>query len=124
MQAHPDLLIWGILAVAFIAGYSIVSAFINRIKSKTDERSNDRNETKFSDSNTPSLDDKFATLLGLAQPVVPSEVHDAFRRTLARYHPDKVEHLGAEFKEIAERKTKEIVEAYDYFRKKYGENVR
>jgi hypothetical protein len=32
----------------------------------------------------------------------------------------KVNHLGAEFKSMAEARTQEILEAYDYFRKKYN----
>ncbi len=35
-----------------------------------------------------------------------------------QYHPDKVGHLGEEFKSIAEEKMKEINVAYGYFEKK------
>jgi len=31
---------------------------------------------------------------------------------MAKYHPDKVEHLGKEFKVIAEEKAKVLQEAY------------
>ena len=36
----------------------------------------------------------------------------AFRREIARYHPDKVEHLGKEFQEIAAVRTAELTRAY------------
>jgi hypothetical protein len=38
---------------------------------------------------------------------------------LAKYHPDKVKYSGVEFTSIEEVRTREILEAYDYFRKKY-----
>ena len=34
-----------------------------------------------------------------------------------KYHPDKVRHLGEEFRSVAEQKMKEINAAYDYFKK-------
>jgi DnaJ like chaperone protein len=37
-----------------------------------------------------------------------------------QYHPDKVGHLGEEFKRVAEEKMKEINMAYDFFKKKYN----
>ncbi len=43
----------------------------------------------------------------------------AYRQLSMKYHPDKVAHLGAEFKRVAEEKMKEINAAYDYFRKKF-----
>lgn len=36
----------------------------------------------------------------------------AFRREIAKYHPDKVQHLGREFQEIAAVKTAELTQAY------------
>jgi len=37
-----------------------------------------------------------------------------------QYHPDKVGHLGDEFKKVAEEKMKEINRAYEFLKKKYG----
>lgn len=48
------------------------------------------------------------------------DIKKAYKEEIRKYHPDKVEHLGNEFKEIAERKTKDINKAYNYFRKKFG----
>ena len=63
---------------------------------------------------------KYALILGLGERMAPSDVKTAYRDLLAKYHPDKVNHLGEEFKQIAEKKTKEIVQAYQYFQRKYG----
>jgi len=41
------------------------------------------------------------------------DVKHAFRRLAGKYHPDKVEHLGEEFRALAEKRFKEIQKAYD-----------
>jgi len=51
-------------------------------------------------------------LLGLERGATAEEVKRAFRREIARYHPDKVHHLGAEFQEIAATRAAELTEAY------------
>lgn len=40
------------------------------------------------------------------------EIKQAFRRQIARYHPDKVQHLGAEFQVLAATRASELTEAY------------
>ena len=44
----------------------------------------------------------------------------SYRQLSMKYHPDKVAHLGDEFKSVAEDKMKEINSAYDYFKRKYS----
>lgn len=51
-------------------------------------------------------------LLGIAPDSPADEVKRAFRREIARYHPDKVQHLGHEFQEIAAVRAAELTEAY------------
>jgi hypothetical protein len=51
-------------------------------------------------------------LLGVARDVSPDEIKRAFRKENARYHPDKVQHLGPEFQEIAATRAAELTEAY------------
>jgi len=46
-----------------------------------------------------------------------SEIRAAYRRLAARYHPDKVAHLGEEFQKLAEIKFKAIQAAYDALRR-------
>jgi curved DNA-binding protein CbpA len=46
-------------------------------------------------------------------PTAPAEdVKRAFRLQIARYHPDKVQHLGKEFQEMAAVRAAELTEAY------------
>ena len=41
------------------------------------------------------------------------EARRAFRALVAQYHPDKVAHLAPEFQELAERKTRELLQAWE-----------
>ena len=51
-------------------------------------------------------------LLSVAPGCGAEEIKRAFRREIARYHPDKVAHLGPEFLHIAEGRAAELTEAY------------
>lgn len=51
-------------------------------------------------------------LLELDPTASAEEIKHAFRREIARYHPDKVQHLGREFQEIAAVRAAELTEAY------------
>jgi hypothetical protein len=51
-------------------------------------------------------------LLGLERHADADAIKKAFRREIARYHPDKVIHLGAEFQEMAATRAAELTVAY------------
>ena len=44
------------------------------------------------------------------------DIKKAYRQLAGKYHPDKVEHLGDEFKILAEKRFKEIQRAYQELR--------
>ena len=56
------------------------------------------------------------SVLGVAKGASPPEIRKAYLTLLAKYHPDKVAHLGIEFQEIAKQKTLEIMRAYEELR--------
>lgn len=53
------------------------------------------------------------TVLGIERGTPKDEARKAFRTLIAQYHPDKVAHLAPEFHALAERKTREILDAWE-----------
>lgn len=52
------------------------------------------------------------TVLGVPRDASAEEIKRAYRELANKYHPDKVTHLGDEFRKLAEERFKEIQEAY------------
>ena len=64
-------------------------------------------------------DYEYARVLGLKEPIDLKVVKSTYRKIIAQYHPDRVVAMGPEIKEVAEKKAKEINEAYEHLRKKF-----
>ena len=67
-------------------------------------------------------------MLSVATDAPADEIKKAFRREIARYHPDKVQHLGPEFQEMASGIAADLTEAYRILmdpamRAKYNEDL-
>lgn len=54
----------------------------------------------------------FYQLLSVEPTATTDEIKRAFRSEIARYHPDKVQHLGKEFQDIAASRAAALTEAY------------
>lgn len=54
----------------------------------------------------------YYALLSISTDATADDIKRAFRREIARYHPDKVHHLGAEFQALAAERAAELTEAY------------
>jgi hypothetical protein len=52
-------------------------------------------------------------VLGIDRSASGEEVRRAYRQLAAKYHPDKVSHLGEEFRDLAAERFKEIKAAFD-----------
>jgi len=90
----------------------------NEDKSSSPERNSDKpTDNLFTDE-----DYAFAEILGLNKPIELSVIKSTYRKTIAQYHPDRVMAMGPEIKDVAEKKAKEINEAYEHFRKKFDLN--
>jgi len=57
-------------------------------------------------------------ILGIERGASQEKIKKAFRQLAGKYHPDKVEYLGDEFRALAERRFKEIQRAYEELRSK------
>lgn len=67
---------------------------------------------------TAATDESYYRVLGLQPGASPDEVKKAYRTLSMQYHPDKVAHLGEEFRADAEEKMKEINMAYQHLQQK------
>jgi DnaJ like chaperone protein len=60
----------------------------------------------------------YYAVLGLEPGADMETIKKAYRTLSMKYHPDKVVHLGEEFRHVAEEKMKEINVAYEYLKKR------
>lgn len=81
------------------------------------ERKGDQTSDKFRKKTEA---DKYGEILGLKGKVTIKDIKNNYRVLSKKYHPDRVSNLGIEFTEIADKKMKDINEAYDWFKKKYN----
>ena len=51
-------------------------------------------------------------ILGLSPEATADQIREAYKHLISKYHPDKVDALGQELRDLAERKTQEITAAY------------
>jgi DnaJ like chaperone protein len=61
---------------------------------------------------------RYYATLGLENGADMNTIKKAYRQLSMKYHPDKVSHLGDEFKAVAEEKMKELNAAYEFFKRK------
>ncbi len=60
------------------------------------------------------------TILELKPNASDSELKKGYRKMAAKYHPDKVNHLGNDLRKLAEEKFKSVNEAYQNIKKERG----
>lgn len=52
-------------------------------------------------------------VMGLPPETPVEEIRRHYKEQLLRYHPDRVQHLGEEFQDLAEQKTKDLNSAFE-----------
>lgn len=67
----------------------------------------------------PADGDPYA-VLGIASSAADDELEQAYRRLMSEYHPDRVANAAAEIREIADRRAREINQAYDHIKRQRG----
>jgi len=105
------------IIIFIIIGYFIFRLIMRMLMQEMHRR----NESGYQhQSRSTHTEEEYRQILGVTVEDSPATIRKKYKELLAKYHPDKVQHLGIEFQEMAERKTKAIMEAYDFFRKIYN----
>lgn len=116
-----DLIIWILVWRYFVSlkkKYAKGQRFFNQADNSYDERSSDsyskRNRFGEHGQDTEEIKrwDPYR-VLDIGRSASAEEIKHAYRELASRYHPDKLEHLGEEFKMLAEIRFKEIQRAYE-----------
>lgn len=93
-------------------------------KSKNTKYDNNSKKTAENDNyKRVYKDDKYYyDILGLKPDSTIDDIKNSYKTLIAQYHPDKVASLGPELQKLAQKKTQDINEAYQYFKKKMNFN--
>ncbi len=75
-------------------------------------------EKRSSENRASSAEEDPYTVLNISVDASDEDIKKAYKELAGKYHPDKVQHLGDEFKEIAEKRFKEIQIAYQELMRK------
>jgi len=114
-----------IVVIVFgLMGYWIVGALMGwknneKASSTSTDKDDEPSYKHFKDEsvNTKDIGSCWFKILEIPEVSSIEEITAAYKRKISQYHPDKVANLGAEFKELAETKSKEINAAYAYAKK-------
>jgi hypothetical protein len=95
-----------VILFGLVAGYWFVSKlFFGPTPAKTQPKPA---------STAPAADAErgWQEILGVSAQATADQIREAYKRLISQYHPDKVDNLGQELKDLAEHKTREITAAY------------
>ena len=81
----------------------------NQSSNRSSEKKTHDTRSKFEEKDRPK--DPYQ-VLNISRNASPEEIKKAYRQLANKYHPDKLLHLGEEFRKLAEQRFKEIEEAY------------
>jgi uncharacterized membrane protein YkvA (DUF1232 family) len=125
----PDLLIgWGWLDDLVILGFLLRYFYTQKKKREAFQKYYRNSQSAYNDNNRTAGENQYRShdneqqtfkpwdpyrILGVDNGASQETIKKAFRQLAGRYHPDKVAHLGDEFRVLAEKRFKEIQRAYD-----------
>lgn len=110
-----DALVWWVLYRFLIAGRESPPDRENRTDSRErfqDAEREERTDARSGSARASRPPRSPREVLGVSLAASREEIRRAYRALANKYHPDKVSHLGDEFRELAEARFKEIQEAY------------
>lgn len=106
-----------VVLLCAIGGYVIVALLFDSKRGSTGRPSfSARPDTVFDpEPIAQSADSVYEArrVLGVGANITADELKVQYHALLAKYHPDKTQHLGEEFQRLAEEKTQQIVRAYE-----------
>lgn len=108
-----------VIIVFIVVGYLFFRYLIRVFKQGLHQK-NESGGYQYRNGEHANTEEEYRHILGVTAGDDPATMRKKYKELLAKYHPDKVQHLGIEFQEMAERKTKAIMEAYEFFRKKHN----
>jgi DnaJ-domain-containing protein 1 len=117
-----------------LLGFIIMNAVIDarRAKAEGQQKENDakkQNSGSKEEDTTKKTDDRqrrtssprtWWETLNVDQNASAEQIKSAFRKEISKYHPDRVEGLGAELRELADRMAKEVNHAYTLAKQQRG----
>ena len=115
-----DLIIWGLLW-RYLASQKKKYANYHRFYQQADKEFENKSRGTYSgQQQSHSHQQNFGgttpgdpyQILGIDRNASAVQIKQAYRELARKYHPDKLEHLGDEFKALAEIRFKEIQKAY------------
>jgi len=123
-----------VILSGLLVGYWIVTSLFNK-KPLSSTKSNSHNDAEEetqenrAHNEEPGKGDSFDAeyipaswfrILEVSQSATKEQIITAYKQRIRQYHPDKVSQMGAEIRELAEFKSKQINAAYDYAMKLRG----
>lgn len=95
-----------VILFGLFAGYWVVSKLFFRTPLAKDE------PKPASTAGATGAEPSCHEILGVSAEATADQVRDAYKHLISKYHPDKVDNLGQELKNLAEHKTQQITAAY------------
>ena len=117
------VIIWLLLISAIVNKarfYSFIENSRNYSKPRYVDDAHHTQKNKHESNFENSKDFQHAKVLGIKGKVSKSEIKRAYHEQISQYHPDKVQHLGKDLRDLANIRSKEIIAAYEYFKNKYN----
>jgi len=101
-----------VILFGLFAGYWVVSKLVFR---------SPKTPTLLPPGSTANAPRRWNDILQIAPSASAIEIRDAYKHLISKYHPDKVDSLGQELKDLAGQKSQEITAAYQEAMRERGE---
>ena len=103
------------LLIFIIVGYYSLH-YVMRMLRQMYQRS-ERGGYEHQDWEHANTEEEYRQILGVTDKDSPATIKEKYKDLLAKYHPDKVSHLGDDFRRTADEKFKSVNEAYERIKK-------